>query len=176
MSNAQTIYNLSGTFAYTGQRIDPETNGLYYDRARMYLPTRGRFMQPDPIGYAGGNNLYAYTNNDPLNFTDPLGLDCVSAGGTTTCSTSAYNVNFPTPKDLQDFTSSSTNYHFYSTPVNAGSTNPAALQQAVANSPTPGYPSPATPQGTLNNATPLIGGISPVNWRRSTITILPLGR
>src|SRR6266567_3846547 len=45
----------SGTFRYTGQRIDPETNGLYYDRARMYAPTLGRFMQPDPIGYAGGS-------------------------------------------------------------------------------------------------------------------------
>jgi hypothetical protein len=25
-----------GSFRYTGQRIDPETNGLYYYRARMY--------------------------------------------------------------------------------------------------------------------------------------------
>jgi len=31
-------------------------------------------MQPDPIGYGGGVNLYAYVNNDPLNATDPLGL------------------------------------------------------------------------------------------------------
>jgi RHS repeat-associated protein len=54
----------AGAFAYTGQRIDPETNGLYYYRARMYRPTWGRFMQPDPIGYAGGNNLYVYVNND----------------------------------------------------------------------------------------------------------------
>jgi RHS repeat-associated protein len=64
----------AGTFAYTGQRIDPETNGLYYYRARMYRPTWGRFMQVDPIGYAGGSNLYAYVGNDPLNLLDPLGL------------------------------------------------------------------------------------------------------
>jgi len=63
----------AGTFRYSGQRIDPETNGLYYDRARMYAPTLGRFMQPDPIGYAGGSNLYAYVGNDPLNDTDPYG-------------------------------------------------------------------------------------------------------
>jgi RHS repeat-associated protein len=71
----------AGTFAYTGQRIDPETNGLYYYRARMYRPTWGRFMQPDPIGYAGGSNLYAYVGNDPLNNTDPSGTIAFQLGG-----------------------------------------------------------------------------------------------
>jgi hypothetical protein len=31
-------------------------------------------MQVDPIGYAGGSNLYRYVRNDPLNLTDPYGL------------------------------------------------------------------------------------------------------
>jgi RHS repeat-associated protein len=141
-----------------------QPSGLYYYRARTYSPTWGRFLQPDPAGYPAGANLYAYVNNDPLNNTDPLGLDCMSSGGTTSCTTSAYSVNFPTPKGWQDFTSSSTNYHFYNTPANAGLANPAALQQAIANNPTPGYPSPATPQGTLNDATPIIGGMAPVNF------------
>jgi len=69
-----------GSFAYTGQRIDAETNGLYYYRARMYAPTFGRFMQTDPLGYSVGTNLYAYVNNDPLNATDPTGLDTYSLG------------------------------------------------------------------------------------------------
>jgi RHS repeat-associated protein len=61
-------------FGYTGQRIDPETGGLYYYRARHYSPAWGRFLQADPIGYAGGGNLYGYVGNDPLNFNDPAGL------------------------------------------------------------------------------------------------------
>lgn len=34
----------------------------------------GRFVQPDPLGYEDGPNPYAYVGNDPVNFTDPLGL------------------------------------------------------------------------------------------------------
>lgn len=37
---------------------------------------QARFLQPDPLGYASGPNLYAYVGNDPLNNTDPNG-ECV---------------------------------------------------------------------------------------------------
>jgi len=36
----------TGSFRYTGRRIDAETLGLYYYRARMHAPGFGRFMQP----------------------------------------------------------------------------------------------------------------------------------
>ena len=61
----------AGPFGYTGQRVDPEVGGLYYYRARHYSPAWGRFLQSDPIGYAGGLHLYAYVGNDPLNAVDP---------------------------------------------------------------------------------------------------------
>ena len=70
----------TSAFGYTGQRLDSET-GLYDTHARHYSPLLGRFNQPDPIGYAGGNNLYAYVGNDPMNATDPSGLLTYFTGG-----------------------------------------------------------------------------------------------
>jgi RHS repeat-associated protein len=60
-------------FGFTGQRVDPEAGGIYYYRARAYSSAFGRFIQPDPIGYDGGTNFYAYVFNDPLNLTDSGG-------------------------------------------------------------------------------------------------------
>jgi RHS repeat-associated protein len=69
----------NGAFRFTGRRLDANTasgaqpSGLYYYRARVYSPTLGRFLQPDPVGYAAGVNVYAYVQNDPLNAVDPSG-------------------------------------------------------------------------------------------------------
>jgi RHS repeat-associated protein len=45
-----------------------------YRRERYYEPTSGRFTQEDPIGLAGGLNLYGFAGGDPVNFSDPFGL------------------------------------------------------------------------------------------------------
>ncbi|PFH08282.1 RHS repeat-associated protein [Collimonas sp. PA-H2] len=55
-----------------GQYFDVET-GLHYNRYRYYDADIGQFVGQDPIGLAGGDNLYQYAPN-PTRWVDPLGL------------------------------------------------------------------------------------------------------
>jgi RHS repeat-associated protein len=54
-----------------------DASGQYYRRNRYYDATSGRFTQEDPIGLAGGINLYGYANGDPIGYSDPYGLSAV---------------------------------------------------------------------------------------------------
>jgi RHS repeat-associated protein len=49
-------------------------SGLYLTKYRVYDPKDGRWLSRDPIGEAGGINLYAYVGGNPISFIDPLGL------------------------------------------------------------------------------------------------------
>ena len=47
---------------------------LSFYRNRAYDQTTGRWTQEDPIGVAGGLNLYQFNGNNPVAYTDPFGL------------------------------------------------------------------------------------------------------
>jgi len=65
-------------FRFAGQYYDSET-GLHYNYHRYYNPKTGRYLTPDPIGLAGGINLFVYSENNPINLVDPWGLRAGSA-------------------------------------------------------------------------------------------------
>lgn len=64
--------------------------GQYYDIAtgwhdnllRTYLPQQGQYLEPDPLGPNPTSQLLGYTNQQPLNHTDPWGLVLFSFDGT----------------------------------------------------------------------------------------------
>jgi RHS repeat-associated protein len=51
-----------------------EPSGLYYYGYRFYSPNLQRWVNPDPIGEAGGINLYVIVGNRVTILVDPLGL------------------------------------------------------------------------------------------------------
>ncbi|MCW8194179.1 RHS repeat protein [Proteobacteria bacterium 005FR1] len=58
---------------FPGQYFDEET-GLHYNYYRDYDPTRGRYVESDPIGLEGGLNTFAYVGSSPSTHVDPDGL------------------------------------------------------------------------------------------------------
>ena len=57
-----------------GYYTDTET-GLLCLTHRYHDPGTGKFINRDPIGYAGGANLYAFCAGNPVNTSDPNGTD-----------------------------------------------------------------------------------------------------
>jgi RHS repeat-associated protein len=71
-SGASAIEN---RFLFTGREYNSDF-GFYEYRARAYHPGLGRFMSEDPKLFdAGDYNLFRYCGNDPLDRTDPMGLE-----------------------------------------------------------------------------------------------------
>ncbi len=66
---------ISNPLRFQGQYFDAET-GLHYNRYRYYDPEIAGFISQDPIGLAGGLNVYQYAPN-PLGWVDPWGLSVV---------------------------------------------------------------------------------------------------
>jgi RHS repeat-associated protein len=62
--------------SWHGTVLEDKRDGslLQFKRNRYYDPSTGQFTQEDPIGLAGGLNLYGFADGDPVNFSDPFGL------------------------------------------------------------------------------------------------------
>jgi len=65
--------SLDQPFRFSTKAYDEKT-GLSYYGYRFYSPVSGRWMTRDPLGEAGGFNLYRFVRNDPINVIDPMGL------------------------------------------------------------------------------------------------------
>ncbi|WP_405608193.1 RHS repeat-associated core domain-containing protein [Streptomyces sp. NBC_01508] len=68
----------SNPYTFTGRESDG--TGLLHYRNRYYDPESGRFISQDPIGHAGGTNLYQYALSSPTTYTDPTGNSPMLAG------------------------------------------------------------------------------------------------
>lgn len=62
-------------FLFTGREFLASVE-LNDHRNRYYLPSIGRWLTIDPIGFADGLNIYAYARNSPTEFIDSTGLAC----------------------------------------------------------------------------------------------------
>ena len=97
---------------------------LYYMRARWYDPVTRRFISADPLGLTAGINQYAFAGGDPINGSDPSGMDACDGGD-----------------DDGDYTECS---------PGGGDTGPADTSSSAPNCPVSGN---TTAQGTCGNST-----------------------
>jgi len=71
VAKSGSLYNSS---RYTGTYLDQQT-GLYQMGARYYMPSTGRFTQPDPLACSAAMaQRYTYAGANPVTYTDPSGL------------------------------------------------------------------------------------------------------
>ena len=64
--------SVNNPWRFANKRKD-ETTGLINFGLRDYDPNVGRWLGPDPIGFADGMNPYAFVHNNPLKYIDLFG-------------------------------------------------------------------------------------------------------
>jgi len=71
---ASTSSGTASTNSFQYMARENDGNGLYFYRSRYYSPSFARFISEDPLEYKAGINLQSFVDDDPTDFTDPLGL------------------------------------------------------------------------------------------------------
>ena len=81
---SQFTYDLYGNRTTVSGTVIPDigyagyfyhaVSGIDFALYRAYDPVHARWLNRDPIGEAGGINLYAYSRSSPLTYTDASGL------------------------------------------------------------------------------------------------------
>jgi RHS repeat-associated protein len=71
--------DMNTPFLYNGKLgVQNDDNGLLYMQARYYSPYLMRFLNPDPIGFSGGHNWFAFADGNPISLNDPFGLSATA--------------------------------------------------------------------------------------------------
>ena len=78
-ANQITSSPVEADFGFTGHYFHAPT-GLHLALFRAYDTDNGRWLSRDPIEEEAGLNLYGYVGNNPVNLTDPYGLDARTIG------------------------------------------------------------------------------------------------
>ncbi len=71
---ALTVVPADASILYSGKYRYASIDWYDYSQ-RQYIPSLGRFAQPDPTGFRDGPNLYAYVGNNPLSGRDASGTE-----------------------------------------------------------------------------------------------------
>jgi RHS repeat-associated protein len=78
-NNEVTSLPMNSDMGFTGH-YQHVPSGLVLSPYRAYDPKTARWLSRDPIGEAGGINLYGYVLNNPVNLWDPLGWEACRIG------------------------------------------------------------------------------------------------
>ena len=72
---ASAFARVENPFTHVGRYgVTDESGGLFFMQNRWYDAVAGRFLTRDPIGLAGGVNMYTYVGGNPVDRVDPSGL------------------------------------------------------------------------------------------------------
>ena len=101
LATSETGASTQKTFV-GGMSVQDEVadTGLMMMGHRFYAPDLGRFLNRDPIGFAGGMNLFEYAGGRPTQAIDPRGLEQHSVGFYNDGGTDADRLPGMTPSDL----------------------------------------------------------------------------